>query len=66
MFKRRYYIQACNLDTVIRKSQIKWLVFDKAWTLDSAKKKAAEARHFYSNLNYEVRVFDTKSGKAVA
>lgn len=65
MFKR-YHIQACSLDIAVRKSQIKWQVVGKAYSLEGAKEKMRHMEQYTTDLNTVYRVVDSKTGKPVA
>lgn len=64
MFRRRYHVQACDLDTAVSKSQVKWFVVSKAWTLKTAKSRAAFIQT--ANSHCVIRVLDTRTGRPVA
>lgn len=63
--KKRYEIQACDLIVATRKSEVVWHEITTSWTEKGARKKFW---NLASNNTDELifRVFDRKTGKAVA
>ena len=64
--RKRYEIQACDLEEVKSKHKIVWHEITTAWTMKGALRKFGQVMDHSREYPVVVRVFDRKIGKVVA